>query len=286
MRMPERRPLWTWPWWRGTRLSGPQAAPRAWSPAPTLPVCAARAPVSSPHTPRVHLPGPGLPIPTLPMCTSRARSPGPYAPRVHTPGHCLHAPMLPVYTPRDPVSSPHAPCVHTPGPGLPVPTLPVCTPRDPVSTPHSPCAQRPSPPPPPAARRPCAASRTSSRCQNPTGRPLSPSCTRGRGTEVRGRLDRRAGARAWEPYVWGACRSEGGWAGGQGPRGHLGMLMKMSPSMLGSSTSCCSTWSRRALCRLREWLIFCSPTRTYTPLLWNLAGDSASQGAPAPGHSC
>lgn len=59
-------------------------------------------------------------------------------------------------------------------------------------------------------------------------------------------------------------------APGSSAHRHLGMLMKMRPSMLGSSTSCCSTCNRISLCRPREWLIFCSPTRTYTPLLWNL----------------
>lgn len=68
---------------------------------------------------------------------------------------------------------------------------------------------------------------------------------------------------------------------------HLGMLMKMRPSMLGSSTSCCSTCSRISLCRLREWLIFCSPTRTYTPLLWNLQqeGVRARCSPPQPLHT-
>lgn len=60
--------------------------------------------------------------------------------------------------------------------------------------------------------------------------------------------------------------------------------MKMRPSMLGSSTSCCSTCSRISLCRLLEWLIFCSPTRTYTPLLWNL--PQGGRHPKLPGKSC
>ena len=99
--------------------------------------------------------------------------------------------------------------------------------------------------------------------------PRAPAAPRGRGTQVRGRP---------------GGRLEGSRGPGSPACGHLGMLMKMSPSMLGSSTSCCSACSRSALCRPRGWLSFCSPARTYTPLLWNLAGDRQSRGAPAPGH--
>ena len=175
--MPERRPLWTWPWWRGTRLSGPQAAPRAWSPAPTLPVC-----------------------------TSRAWSPGPYAPRVHTPGHCLHAPMLPVYTPRDPVSSPHAPCVHTPGPGL-NPTLTMCTTPVTPTTSSSPSSMRgfsnleSLSEPHRSAPEPQLHEREGHRGQREAGQEgggqsLGALCVGG--MQVRRRLGRRAGA-AWAP---------------------------------------------------------------------------------------
>ena len=157
MRMPERSPLWTWPWWEGGQAQQATGGTEGL--------------VSSPHAPRVHTP-----------------VSSPHTHHVHTPGP----------------SRPHAPRVHAPGPRLPTPMLTKCTAWTPVSqSPHSPCAQRPSPPPPPAAHRPCAASRTSSHCRSPTGRPPSPSCTGGRGTEVRGRLDRRAGAGAPEPRAWG-----------------------------------------------------------------------------------
>lgn len=43
---------------------------------------------------------------------------------------------------------------------------------------------------------------------------------------------------------------------------YLGILIKMSPSILGNSTSCWSTWSFMSLWRFLVWLIFCSPTFT------------------------
>lgn len=103
----------------------------------------------------------------------------------------------------------------------------------------------------------------------------------------------------------GACTGQAGPAGPPGPRAtrppgspapHLGMLMKMRPSMLGSCTSCRSTCSRISRCRPREWLSFCSPARTYTPLLWNLPEGTRprslarnfclADSSPAPGPAC